>query len=139
MMNMTEPISNKVVKEQPTDRTPEVLIDLDRGIFRLVGRSIPEDTSNFYTRLLPYLYYYKENPAPQTDVYLCLEYFNTTTSKFLAELFRVLIALEEAKRSKITITWGYFPDDDLMLETGEEFQEYFPQLTFKFVEVKDEE
>jgi len=131
---MREEFGDKIVRIDATDRTPEVFFDLDNGIFVLEGRSIPEDTSNFYQRLLPYVYKYGQNPKPITKVSICLEYFNTTTSKFLAELFRELTRLKDIGQTNPQITWWYYTEDELMRETGEEYQEYFPKLPFSFEE-----
>jgi hypothetical protein len=51
-----------------------------------------------------------------------LEYFNTSSSKCLVEIFRKLEQLQDSGKN-VLINWFYEEDDEDMQESGEDFQE----------------
>jgi len=63
---------------------------------------------------------YVQKPAPQTAFDIQLEYFNTSSSKCLVEIFR---RLEKINSQNIVINWYYEEDDEDMQESGEDFKE----------------
>lgn len=132
-------LEGKRITLEPSDKTPYIVMDLSKGFFLLDGKSIPEDSSKFYIKLLPYVDQYALNPAPTTEVHLFLDYFNTSTSKFISELFKTLIRLESLGKTKPIVYWKFLPDDDIMRETGEEFQEYYSALNIVLVPQNREE
>jgi hypothetical protein len=57
-----------------TPKTPTVKFDSAQGIFEIKGRSIPENSVEFYKPLVDWLESYKEAPLPKTVVNIRLEY-----------------------------------------------------------------
>jgi Domain of unknown function (DUF1987). len=49
---------------QKTDETPEVVFDKARGIFEISGRSLPEDSVEFFEPVFQWLEAYKNNSKP---------------------------------------------------------------------------
>jgi hypothetical protein len=49
-----------------------------------------------------------------------LEYFNTSTSKCLVEIFRNLESILD--KSKVRVEWHYEEEDEDMMESGKDFQ-----------------
>ncbi|MEO7080486.1 MAG: DUF1987 domain-containing protein, partial [Flavobacteriales bacterium] len=62
-------------------KTPTVHFDGDTGVLELRGRSIPENSIEFYKPLIDWIDQYARNPRPQTQLRVQLEYFNTSSSK----------------------------------------------------------
>jgi len=106
-----------------TTYTPYIKFDQEGGKIELRGRSIPEDATTFYEPLLVWLDEYIEHPNDNgTMVFIDLEYFNSSTSKWLLEMFRKLNSLYK-RNHYIIIKWYYY-DQDLQ-EYGEDIQKYF--------------
>lgn len=104
----------------PTPKTPKIEMDPTTGDFILEGRSIPENSLEFYRPLVNWLDFYIKNPQPKTILRVNLEYFNTSTSKCLVEIFRKLEILNG--KSDVKILWYYEDEDEDMMESGEDFK-----------------
>jgi hypothetical protein len=118
-----------------TPKTPAVNFNADTGIIELKGRSIPENSIEFYKPLVDWLEEYKENAQPMTKVIIQLEYFNTSSSKCILDVFKKLEAVHKAK-NPVEIHWYYEEDDEDMLEAGEDYESII-RVPFKMVEIID--
>ena len=105
-----------------SSKTPELKFEADSGRFLIEGRSIPENSIEYYKSLFEWLDTYAQNPKPETVLNVKLEYFNTSSSKCLVEIFRKLERMQESG-NKVLINWFYEEDDEDMQESGEDFQE----------------
>ncbi|MBW8051221.1 MAG: DUF1987 domain-containing protein [Cytophagales bacterium] len=112
----------KILKIDPTGDTPAILLDADKGVFKITGRSMPEDAQLFYQTVLDWVTRYAEEPNSETNFVFKLEYFNTASAKLILD---ILIKLEEIhNRGKKTIfTWYYHANNKDMKEAGEKFGE----------------
>jgi hypothetical protein len=106
---------------QPGPKTPHVLLD-STGYIELKGKSIPENSVEFYKPVFDWLDAYAANPKPSTKVLVELEYFNTSSSKCILDIFRKLESLHKSGKSTVSIAWLYDEDDEDMMETGEDYQ-----------------
>ena len=70
-----------------TSKTPTVLFDSENGVMELKGRSIPENSIEFYKPIVESLDDYAKGPKDKTKVEIQLEYFNTSSSKCILDLF----------------------------------------------------
>ncbi|HQK36741.1 MAG: DUF1987 domain-containing protein [Bacteroidales bacterium] len=118
-----------------TPKTPSVRFDAQQGLVEIKGRSIPENSIEFYKPLVDWLEKYGENPAPLTQVNVQLEYFNTSSSKCILDVFKKLEAIFKAKHD-VVINWYYEEDDEDMLEAGEDYESII-RVPFKMVEIVD--
>ena len=118
-----------------TPKTPTVNFNADTGIVEIKGRSIPENSIEFYKPLVDWLDAYKENAQPMTKVIIQLEYFNTSSSKCILDVFKKLEAIHKAK-NPVEIHWYYEEDDEDMLEAGEDYESII-RVPFKMVEIVD--
>ena len=116
----------QILNLEGTEDTPKIILDKGNGIFEISGRSLPEDSAEFYQPVLDWLDEYKENANPSTEFMFKLEYFNTASSKLILD---VLSNLEDIKG--MNIVWYYHEDDEDMQEAGEEFSELV-ELPFEF-------
>lgn len=105
-----------------THKTPTLNFNYTSGYFEISGRSIPENSIEFYKPLINSLESYIENPKEKTTLVVKLEYFNTSSSKCLVEVFRKLEKIQ-SEGHDIHIKWFYEEEDEDMLESGEDFKE----------------
>lgn len=119
-------ITMEILNLEGTEDTPKIILDKKNGIFEISGRSLPEDSAEFYRPVLEWIGNYGAEPNPTTDFVLKLEYFNTASSKLILD---VLSALEDIKGMKIL--WYYHEDDEDMEEAGQEFSELV-EIPFEF-------
>ncbi len=118
-----------------TPKTPSVSFDATKGAIEIKGRSIPENSIEFYKPLVEWLEKYKISPAGQTQVNVQLEYFNTSSSKCILDLFKKLEDIHKAK-NEVIINWYYEEDDEDMLEAGEDYESII-KVPFKMIEIVD--
>jgi hypothetical protein len=116
-----------------TPKTPSVKFDSDEGIFEIKGRSIPENSVEFYKPLVDWLDIYKESPLVKTVVNIRLEYFNTSSSKCILDVFKKLEAIHRTK-NEVEVNWYYEEDDEDMLEAGEDYESII-RVPFKMIEI----
>ena len=105
-----------------TNKTPQLDFNSNEGRFLIAGRSIPENSIEFYKPLFEWLDNYVGQAISTTILDVQLEYFNRSSSKCIVEIFRKLEALQQ-KNDNVLINWYYEEDDEDMQESGEDFQE----------------
>jgi hypothetical protein len=101
---------------EQTPKTPKVDFNSQTGFLHLEGISIPENTVEFYRNLVYWIIEYELNPLPETTLVIKLEYFNTSTSVVLLNMFKILSKIEGAK-----VDWYYESDDIEMEEVGKDY------------------
>uniref|UniRef100_UPI00404B108F DUF1987 domain-containing protein n=1 Tax=Fulvivirga sp. TaxID=1931237 RepID=UPI00404B108F len=109
---------------ESTRTTPYLLFDPSVAILELRGRSSPENSLQFYSSISTSLDEYTEKGCNTVLVNFALEYFNTSTSKVVFDLFKKLSKINE-KGKKVTVNWFYEEDDDMMMEVGEDYADMF--------------
>ncbi|MCE2731901.1 MAG: DUF1987 domain-containing protein [Cyclobacteriaceae bacterium] len=116
----------EILNLEGTEDTPKIILDKKNGIFEISGRSLPEDSAEFYRPVIEWIKQYGADPNPATEFVLKLEYFNTASSKLILD---VLSSLEDIKGMKIL--WYFHEDDEDMEEAGQEFSELV-EIPFEF-------
>jgi hypothetical protein len=116
-----------------TPKTPSIKFDEKEGIFEIKGRSIPENSVEFYKPLNEWLDNYMQTPLDKTVVNIRLEYFNTSSSKCILDVFKRLEAIHRSKHD-VEINWFYEEDDEDMLEAGEDYDSII-KVPFKMIEI----
>ncbi len=112
-----------------------VKFDGKTGVIEIKGRSIPENSIEFYKPLVDWLEEYAKKPPEKTQVNVQLEYFNTSSSKCILDVFKKLEAIHKAKH-EVVINWFYEEDDEDMLEAGEDYESII-RVPFKMIEIVD--
>lgn len=102
-------------------RTPSIYFDTNKGILEIRGRSIPENSIEFYKPLNEFIANYLLLEKPQTIVNVSFDYFNTNSMKCIFDVFKRLETLV-MKGQSVMINWIYEEGDDDMLEFGVDFQ-----------------
>ena len=105
-----------------TSKTPDIAFDAEQGYLEPKGRSIPENSVAFYAPLMHWLDDYEKHPQPVTRLVVRLEYFNTSSSKCLIDIFRKLEKLHQ-QDSNVSVVWYYENMDEDMKESGEDFRD----------------
>ena len=113
-------------------KTPTIDFKSD-GELLIKGRSIPENSIEFYKPLIDWISEYSDNPKGKTLVNIQLEYFNTSSSKCILDVFKKLESIGE---SEVSIKWFYEEDDEDMLEAGEDYEAII-DLKFEMIEVEE--
>lgn len=116
----------EIINLEGGEDTPKIILDKNNGIFEISGRSLPEDSSEFYQPILDWLEAYAKDPNDKSEFVFKLEYFNTASSKLILD---VLSKIEEVENA--SIQWYFHEDDEDMEEAGEEFSELV-EIPFEF-------
>lgn len=117
---------------QRSDDTPQVEFDINNGIFRISGRSLPENAIDFYKPVFTWIEEALLNAEKkQVVVEIKLEYFNTASSKQIAKLF--LLLENYIEKNDISVKWFYEKEDNDMLISGSQYAKFL-NLKFEFVE-----
>ncbi len=109
--------------------------DPDEGLLEIKGRSSPENTIQFYQPLMEALEAFASDGDNGLTANIAFEYFNTSSSKCLFDVFKKLGRVEEDGR-ELTINWFYEEDDEDMMEAGEDYSDLL-DLEFNFLEIED--
>jgi hypothetical protein len=116
-------------------KTPTIDFDANSGVLLLKGRSIPENSIEFFQPLNDWLEKYSEGPNAKTVVEVRLEYFNTSSSKCILDFFKKLEKVNGGSTS-VHVNWYFETDDEDMEEAGEDYQAIL-SLPFSIIEVDE--
>lgn len=120
-----------------TSKTPDVNFNASTGILEISGRSIPENSYQFYEPLLSWLDQYTDTPSDSTLLTFRLDYFNTSSSMYILGILKKLEKLFIAG-GKAEVKWYYDADDEDMLQTGEDLKQIV-KIPIDMVEIKQED
>ncbi|WP_420580753.1 DUF1987 domain-containing protein [Reichenbachiella sp.] len=119
---------------RPTRITPLIYFDPNRGLLELRGKSSPENSIQFYSNLISDLEEFGRNGKRNLIANFKFEYFNTSSSKCLFDIFRKLNIVKESGFD-LSINWYYEEDDEDMLEAGEDYADLLG-IEFNYVETQ---
>ena len=121
-----------------TSNTPDINFDLVKGELTISGRSIPENSIEFYNPLFAALDKYLADPNPKnaTTLNIQLEYYNSSSSACLLSVFKKLEKFNKGKGSPVTINWIYEENDEDILAAGKNF-EGMVDLPFQMISISE--
>lgn len=107
---------------------PTVDFNAETGVCTIEGESYLEDSNYFYTPLINWLKEFLETQDKKLTFNFKLEYYNTSSSKYIVEILLLLKKFERLGK-QIEVNWYYnnatedYQDDieevqDFILETG---------------------
>ncbi|MBN2891092.1 MAG: DUF1987 domain-containing protein [Bacteroidales bacterium] len=101
------------------DDSPEVIIDVDKNLYEISGRSIPENANLLYNNIIDWFKQNLKDIEEEIELSIQLEYYNSASAKKIIEL---LLVLEEYSQSNnnIKVIWYYFDNDLNMEKKGRE-------------------
>lgn len=112
---------------EATKSTPSVLFDIDKKLFQIIGKSLPENAMEFYKPLYDWIEEFcNSNRDKGIEFNVELDYLNSSSIKLVFLIFNKVNDhyLKAETKEKIAINWGYKVDDELIRMKGEEFKEY---------------
>jgi hypothetical protein len=109
------------IYHKPTEDEPGMILDAEQNIIEFSGRSLPEDPGTLYEPVLDWVKEYSENPNPATVVDFKLDYFNSSTARFIVEILEIFEDIRHAGH-QVSVNWWFFEDDSVMQERGEEIE-----------------
>src|SRR5690554_4252967 len=121
------------IKIEGTPKTPTIDFDGSQGVLLIKGRSIPENSIDFYKPIVDWINLYAENPRELTVLNMQLEYFNTSSSKCILDVFKKLELINK-NGNEVQIHWHYEEEDEDMLEAGEDYDAII-DIEFQMVKV----
>ena len=122
------------IQIEPSQNSPLVNFDPEKGILLFEGKSLMEDSESFYMPLVNWIIEYMKNPVKGTVVDFKYEYFNTSSSKWLITITKQLkILYDEDPDTKVN--W-YWPDD--ILEYGEVIRDLV-DMPINMIEIESED
>ena len=107
----------ELLKIDATLKTPAIILD-PNGVIKIQGRSIPEDASLFYEKVVSWIEGYIKLGRESTRIDLQFEYLNSGTSKYVLQVLRSLKELS-IDGHRLIVNWFYEGGDDDILERGE--------------------
>jgi hypothetical protein len=97
------------------------------GEIRFEGRALPENAFKLFEPMIDWA---KNAQVKELEIEFNLDYFNTSVSKYLFDLFREFENNNNIESLKLK--WMYEDGDDEMLESGELFKEMLTRFDFTF-------
>ncbi|MBN2518954.1 MAG: DUF1987 domain-containing protein [Bacteroidales bacterium] len=104
---------------ESSHKTP--YIHFDEGLIEIKGRSILEDSTEFYMPLIKWVEEYIKNPVKFTLIKLTIEYSNSNSNKFL---YRLIKLFENCylEGNEMGLEWYYEEDDDSIKDLGQDLK-----------------
>ncbi|MBL4658363.1 MAG: DUF1987 domain-containing protein [Flavobacteriales bacterium] len=103
-------------------KKPEVALNGEKGLIEISGRSIPEHAGKFYMPILDWIDRYVKSPAEETTIRFELEYYNSSSKRYLLDVLERFSLLHE-NGHKVTLNWYYEEDDEDAEDVGTMFKE----------------
>lgn len=94
---ITKTVELKSILIEPTAKTPQIDFNHLTGELILAGRSIPENAAELYQNILNWVIEYVKNPRHTTNLRFNLEYFNTSSSIWLAKIVKALCSMKNSE------------------------------------------
>lgn len=107
---------------EATDKTPAVRFDPVNGTLDITGCSIHENADKFFSPLWDKVDAYAAQPAARTHVRISLNYFNSSSAKYLLDILKRLDDVHAAGTSKVSVEWVYEEGDLDMQEAGNDYK-----------------
>jgi len=130
----------EVLNLELTDNTPKVILDPNNHTLEFEGDSRPEDVQKFFQPIMNWLEEYETYSKTAGDVTLNanfkLEYFNSSSAKYIMDIILKLGSIANADNVTLSINWHYDEMDEDMLDAGEEFEDML-DVEFNFVVIPD--
>ena len=118
---------------EATNQTPYICFDIENNKFEITGKSLPEDSDEFYKPIINWLTDYQNQASEKTFFHFKFDYFNTSSSRYISAIINILNEL--SKTHEVKVFWYYRQIDEDMQSMGEEYYEN-TQVEFELVEIE---
>ena len=116
---------------EPQKDTPKIILDKEKNVFEISGKSLPENVVEFYKPILEWLDTYAKSPNPKTKFVMKYLYFNTASSKVILDILFKLADMHD-NGTEVLVEWQYKQTNEEMKEAGEEYADIL-DIPFKYV------
>ena len=129
---MSKENNTKAIKIEPTEDSPEIILDIANSKLVFKGSSFPEDAVDFYSPVLKWIIEKESNFAK--DI-ICNFDFTILSSASNKMVFEILLKLESLQKSgkNVIINWYYSSFDEDMYDEGKGFKDTM-KLPFEIIE-----
>lgn len=119
--------------------SPAIRFDAANRRLSIHGESYPENVAAFYAPVFAWLRAFLAETEPNAAVQVNLEilYLNSSSTKVMLNFLDLLEQAAQDGRP-VTVNWLYDPDNEAVLECGQDFSEELRVLTFNLVEKTQE-
>lgn len=111
----------KAILLEATEDNPQVIFDTSRESFEIKGKSLPEDSLEFYQPLFNWITEYSKSPKEISNFVFHFEFISTSSTKQVHRLLELIDQL--AKTKQVNVTWLWDMGDINMRKTGELLQQ----------------
>jgi hypothetical protein len=111
----------KAISIEGTSKCPQIDFNHLTGELKLSGRSFPENAIQIYDPLLIWISEYIKSPPLVTNLYLKLEYFNTSSLLCIVKMIKGLSKIE--KQGAAFYIHLYFDDEDFEIKDTDNLQD----------------
>ena len=130
LSNKERPMTEIYYQEKEATK-PEIKFNANNGIMEINGASMPENATGIYLPAIQWLLNYKTRVAEKTFFIFKLSYLNTSSSKMIHEILKILDQIFIAGND-VLIHWYYDENDSDIFEIGEEYAD-FTKIPFKLI------
>ena len=110
--------------------TPHIFFDAESGVFKIEGKSFPEDSKEFYRPVVEWFDKFKSNLPATFNLSINLFYLSSSSIISVKQILMKLIEFQ-SQGAKVEVTWYYDEDDDDIKKTGEDYMK-ITKLPFRF-------
>ncbi|MCP5158444.1 MAG: DUF1987 domain-containing protein [Gammaproteobacteria bacterium] len=120
---------------EATRSSPAIAFDAETSWLQIRGESYPENAAAFYAPVFAWLkeFLAEHDPAATVQVDLEILYLNSSSTKVMLNLFDLLDQVAQ-DGAPVVVNWRYDPDNETILECGQDLSEELEALTFNLVE-----
>jgi DNA-binding LytR/AlgR family response regulator len=113
-----------------TNNTPHIVLDADASVFKVEGKSFPEDSKEFYRPVIEWMDEYIASGPSEFSLRFNLFYLSSSSIISVKQLLLKAVELQN-KGAKVEVIWNYDEDDDEIKKTGEDYQK-LTKMNFGF-------
>ena len=117
-----------------TKSTPKIVFNTDKNHLLIEGRSLPENTKNFYKQVENWMRYFKPENGSVITMEMKFVYVSTSSLIAIIAIIKKMKAFSE-NGCKLIIKWFYEKHDDDMGNIGENIASVIKIDDFKFIEM----
>ena len=120
-----------------SEKFPKVILNPNKNIYEISGRSIPEDVMKSYEPVVKWIDENVGKIKNKMELDFKLDYLNSNSTKMIFDILTMLDKFYQAG-IKISINWFYEDDDEDIKDEGELFSSLF-KLPFKLIPIDTDE
>ncbi len=94
---------------EATDYLPKVTLSQTEGILFISGKSYPQNADQFYIPIISKINDYLKNPHVTTTINLEIEYFQTTSQRYLLQI--LVMFVQKIPQKDLVFNWWYSDED----------------------------